>query len=88
MAACDHREESAIVENDYDEGEPGVLTLQSIDMSDWVGETVRLRLYQHTIVEENGFFTVFDDICHGDGEAADLLTWGAPDPVLAVRDRD
>ena len=22
MAACDHREESAIVENDYDEGEP------------------------------------------------------------------
>lgn len=62
-------------------GQPGVLTWQAVDMSDWIGEEVRLRLYQHTKIQINGFFTAFDDICHGPGEAADALAWGPVDPT-------
>ena len=62
-------------------GQVGELVLQSTDLTPFAGQRLRLRLYQHTRVENNGFFTVFDDLCLGAGEAPALLSWGPPDPT-------
>ena len=48
-------------------------------MSPWAGESLRLRLYQHTRIQDNGFFTLFDDICAGTA-LTEGLAWGEPDP--------
>lgn len=44
---------------------PGVLVELSVDVRAFGGQTVRLRLTQNTRVDNNGFFTVIDDLCHG-----------------------
>lgn len=62
-------------------GQVGLLVRQSTDLSPFAGQRLRLRLYQHTRVENNGFFTVFDDLCVGAGEAPADLSWGPPDPT-------
>ena len=49
----------------YGEPSVGELIPQGIDVSAWLGQTVQLRLLQHTRIDNNGFFTLIDDICHG-----------------------
>lgn len=65
-------------------GTPGTLTRVGVDLSAWSGARVRLRLLQHTLVEDNGFFTVIDDLCHGDGGEVDLVL---PPPSLTPAPR-
>lgn len=59
----------------------GALVQQVTDLTPWVGQRIKLRLYQHTRVENNGFFTVFDDLCLGTAGAGADLAWGPPDPT-------
>lgn len=62
-------------------GEPtlGELVWQVTDVEAWLGEEVRLRLYQHTTAEGQGFFTLVDDICVGSAFQADIA-WNEPNP--------
>jgi len=61
------------------EGTPGAFTAQQLDVSPWVGQVVKLRIYQHTQQEDQGFFTLFDDICHGDRlDGVEQVTLGDP----------
>lgn len=46
-------------------GVTGVLVGQAIDLSPWEGQDVKVRFYQHTLSEGNGFFTLVDDLCTG-----------------------
>ncbi len=64
------------------QGEPvvGELVQQVTDVSTWTGQSLRLRLYQHTRIQDNGFFTLFDDICAGTA-LTEGLAWGDPDPT-------
>lgn len=56
----------------YGPGVPGELVRQVADLSLWDGQTIRLRFRQHTKVQDQGFFTVLDDICHGDASGERL----------------
>ena len=46
-------------------GTPGSFAGQYIDLSPWTGEEIKVRFYQHTLVEGSGFFTLVDDMCTG-----------------------
>ncbi len=61
------------------EGTPGELVAQQIDVSAYLGQTVKLRFYQHTQMPGQGFFTLLDDICHGAPiEEAEVIATGEP----------
>ena len=67
----------------HGEPTPGALVQQLTDLSPFAGQELRLRLYQHTAIEGQGFFTLFDDICAGAALAevgVERLEWGPPDP--------
>ena len=51
-------------------GVPGELVRQSLDLAPFAGMQIRLRLFQHTLIERNGFFTVLDDVCQEPREAS------------------
>ena len=76
-----HEPIEAVPEIGYGEHSPGELTLQATDVSAFVGMDLSLRLYQHTLVPDNGFFTIIDDICHGQTPDSDvapsMLDWDA-----------
>ncbi len=64
------------------EGTPGEMVLQALDLTPWLGQEVKVRFYQHTLIEGNGFFSLLDDICHGPAPvdplpADELLEHGA-----------
>ena len=65
------------------EGTPGAPVAQGIDMSPWLGSVVSVRFNQHTMIDENGFFTLLDDLCPGEGADLELLSWIAPRPAPA-----
>ena len=65
------------------EGTPGAPVAQGIDMSPWLGSVVSVRFNQHTMIDENGFFTLLDDLCAGEGADLELLSWSAPRPAPA-----
>lgn len=53
-------------------GTGGTAVPQSVDLSAWRDEEVQLRFTQHTRIEDNGFFTLLDDVCSaptGSGDA-------------------
>jgi len=52
---------------EIDQGEPtlGSLVQQGVDLSAFMGTELALRLSQHTLVPDNGFFTLIDEICVG-----------------------
>lgn len=62
------------------EGTPGEPVAQGVDLSPWMGEVVSVRFNQHTMIDDNGFFTLLDDLCPSPGTDLDLLDWGAPRP--------
>ena len=70
---------NAIPEIEEGEGTPGELVTMTTDITAWQGENIRLRLYQHTTISEQGFFTIFDDICTGTHEES-AVTWDEPNP--------
>ncbi|MCB9798040.1 MAG: hypothetical protein H6741_35630, partial [Alphaproteobacteria bacterium] len=71
----------AIPEIGYKGARHGVLTRQVIDLSPFEGQTLRLRLYQHTRIPGSGFFTLVDDLCVGEANGDEpRLEWGEPDP--------
>ena len=47
--------------------EPGTFVRQYLETSPWQesGEEIVLEFRQHTLVENNGFFTLFDNLCDG-----------------------
>jgi len=49
-------------------GTPGVFAGQYLDLTPWLGEEIKVRFYQHTLVEGSGFFTLIDDLCTGTAE--------------------
>lgn len=53
----------------------GALVPQRVDMSPWLGESVSLRLLQHTALTGNGFFTVYDRICLDAEVEGEELGW-------------
>jgi hypothetical protein len=59
-------------EIDYGEPTMGSLVQQGVDISDFMGTEVALRISQHTLVEDNGFFTLLDQICVGRLSSVDL----------------
>ena len=59
----------------------GALVQQATDLSPFVGQRLKLRLYQSTRVPNNGFFTVFDDVCFGSTDEGPPAAWGPPDPT-------
>ena len=61
-------------EIDYGSPSLGVMVMQTVDMSAFQGLRVSLRIAQHTRVEDNGFFTLIDDICVGQNDSA-ALEW-------------
>ena len=61
-------------EIDYGSPSLGVMVMQTVDMSAFQGLRVSLRIAQHTRVEDNGFFTLIDDICVGHNDSA-ALEW-------------
>ncbi|HJN75247.1 MAG TPA: hypothetical protein QGF58_15065 [Myxococcota bacterium] len=63
----------------YGEPTEGELVWQVTDVQPWLGQEVRLRLYQHTKVEAQGFFTIVDDICLGAAFSSDI-EWAEPNP--------
>lgn len=67
-----------------DIGSAGVLVRQTLDLSPFGGLSIRLRLFQHTLVERNGFFTVLDDICLGPSPGA-VAAGGPARPGRAIR---
>ncbi|MCB9762588.1 MAG: hypothetical protein H6739_22505 [Alphaproteobacteria bacterium] len=76
----EHRRLPDFPEIDYGDPTPGRMVQQVIDMRAFEGQRVKLRLYQHTRLSENGFFSAFDDLCLGEAEADPGLEWGPPDP--------
>ncbi len=61
------------------DGIPGELVAQQIDVSAHIGQSVKLRFYQHTQIPGQGFFTLLDDICHGEPiEEAEAIATGEP----------
>lgn len=56
---------------------PGVLVELSVDVRALEGQQVRLRLTQNTRVDNNGFFTVIDDLCHGSSSFTTLSLSGS-----------
>ncbi len=56
---------------------PGVLVELSVDVRAFAGQQVRLRLTQNTRVDNNGFFTVIDDLCHGGADFTTLRISGS-----------
>jgi hypothetical protein len=50
-----------------DSAEPGIFVRQYLETSPWQesGEEIVLEFWQHTLVENNGFFTLFDNLCDG-----------------------
>jgi hypothetical protein len=52
---------------EIDQGEPtmGNLVQQGVDLSAFMGTELALRFSQHTLVQDNGFFTLLDEICVG-----------------------
>ena len=77
----DHAPIEGFEEIEHGPGQPGVLVRQVTDVGAFTEQALRLRIYQHTRVENNGFFTLFDDICLGATGAAAPLAWGPPDPT-------
>lgn len=62
-------------------GDPtiGEMVWHVTDVEPWLGQEVRLRLYQHTTAEGQGFFTIIDDICMGTAFQAEFA-WDEPNP--------
>ncbi len=54
-------------------GVPGTFEGQAIDLSPWLDQEVKVRFYQHTLVEGSGFFTLMDDLCPGTASAEHAL---------------
>lgn len=63
------------------EGAPGEPVAQGLDMSPWMGGVVQVRFSQHTRIDDNGFFTLLDDLCGGEGADLELLSWETPTPI-------
>lgn len=61
--APQHGPIAATPEVTWDAPLTGDPTRQVLDLSPWLGHTIRLRFRQHTRVPRNGFFTVLDDVC-------------------------
>ncbi|MEE2830063.1 MAG: hypothetical protein VX498_12810 [Myxococcota bacterium] len=55
-------------EIDQNSAQPGDFTRQYFDMDEWyeAEELIMLEFWQHTLVESNGFFTLFDNLCDGE----------------------
>ena len=52
---------------------------QLIDLTAFLGQEVKLRIYQHTREEDQGFFTLMDDLCHGEPiDEAQTVALGDP----------
>ena len=62
-----HEPISGFPEITLDSATPGEFTRQYLDMSTWheAGEEIVLEFLQHTLVENNGFFTLLDNLCDG-----------------------
>jgi hypothetical protein len=64
-------------EIDYGDPVLGSMVQQGMDMSAFEGMELALRVSQHTLLEDNGFFTVLDQICLG-RMAGPVLEWREP----------
>ena len=62
-------------------GEAGEWVAQWLDLTEFLGQVVQLRLYQYTRIPQNAFFTLFDDLCLGATEelvGVEALLLGEP----------
>ena len=60
------------------EGFPGSFVGQRVDLGPFVGQSVSLRFYQYSLVADNAFFSLFDDLCMGinaEVAAMDVMTF-------------
>jgi hypothetical protein len=49
----------------YGPGSVGQLVGQSFDLSSFLDIEIQIRIYQHTRIKNNAFFSLFDDLCLG-----------------------